>query len=89
MLIYDSLYFIIDIGGDYMNFSYNKLYDLMDRKGYSFRKLKELGVVTDHSSRLINNGKSVQLEHLASICVFFEVDIEDVVEIILPNKVEY
>ncbi len=70
-----------------MNFSYSKLYDLLNRKGYSFSKLKEIGVVTDHSSRLINNGKSVQLEHLASICIYFGVNIEDVVEIIHPNNV--
>lgn len=71
-----------------MNFSYKKLYELLDRRGYSFRKLKDEGIVTDHSSRLINHGKSVQLEHLASICVFFEVYIEDVVEILHPVKDE-
>lgn len=74
------------VGGDFMNFSYDKLYDLMNRKGYSFRKLKELGVITDHSSRLINHGKSVQLEHLVSICIFLGINIEDAVEIIRPNN---
>lgn len=69
-----------------MNYSYDKLYKLMSVRGYSLNALKELGVISDYSSRLLNSGKSVHLEHLASICIFFGVNIDDIVEIIHPPK---
>lgn len=64
-----------------MNFSYIKLEKLLNKKGLSYNKLFDLGVLTDHARRNIKAGKSVQLEHLVSICKYFKVGLDDIVKI--------
>ena len=64
-----------------MSVDYKKLFKLMYKKGYSINSLKEKGIVTDFSGRKIRNNQPVDLSIIASICEFFDVPIEDVVEI--------
>lgn len=65
--------------------SYEKLYKLMDRKGESFASLVRKGVLRDHSSRVIKSGKPVNIEHIANVCKYFTVPIEEVVEVIIDE----
>ena len=62
--------------------SYEKMYKLLDRKGLSFNKLRELKVITDMASRNFREGKDVHIGHVANICRYLDVPIEDVVEVI-------
>ncbi|WP_077297390.1 helix-turn-helix domain-containing protein [Virgibacillus pantothenticus] len=64
-----------------MNFSYVRLENLLDKKGLSYNKLFDLGVLTDHARRNIKAGKSVQLEHLVSVCRYLKVGLDDIVKI--------
>ena len=65
-----------------MSFSYENLYSHMNNKGITFNYLLENKVIPDHSARLIRNGKSVHIEHLANLCIFLDINIEDAIEII-------
>lgn len=62
--------------------SYEKLNNLLMEKGETLHSLYKKGVISDHSSRKINNGKYVNIEHLAKICVYFNEPIESIVEVI-------
>lgn len=69
-----------------MTFSYKKLEKLLDKRGLSYNKLFEIKVLTDHSSRKMRAGDSVEVKYLAAICNYLEVPIEDVVEIIKDSE---
>lgn len=64
-----------------MCFTYKKLDALLNRKGLSYNKLFEIGVVTNYTSRKLRAGKSVEVKYLVSVCKFLDVSIEDVIEI--------
>lgn len=61
--------------------SYNKLKSLMNRKGESFNSLKEKGVISDHAMRQLSSCEPTSLRHIDSLCQYFKVPIEDIVEI--------
>lgn len=71
-----------------MAIKYDKMYKLIDSKGYSLNRLKVLGVITHDASRKLSKGESVNLYHLDAICNHFGVPIEDVVEITIDNPSE-
>lgn len=62
--------------------SYGKLEKLLNRKGESFNSLFEKGILTDYARRQLKNGKYVDIKYLAKICIYFDVPIEDIVEVI-------
>lgn len=64
-----------------MDFSYVKLDRLLDKKGLSYNRLFELGVLTDQARRNIVAGKSVQLERIVPVCNYFKVGLDDLIEI--------
>lgn len=64
-----------------MSFNYNNLYRLLDKKGETLTGLFRKGVIKDYPSRLIRAGKPVNIIYLAAICKYFDVPIEDVVEV--------
>ncbi|MBU5266240.1 helix-turn-helix domain-containing protein [Virgibacillus proomii] len=65
-----------------MSFSYNKLDKILEKKGLSYNKLYELGLITDYSCRQLIAGKSVQLNYLVNICEYLNVTLDDIIEII-------
>jgi len=60
---------------------YNRLIDLLNRKGESFNSLFEKGIITGHAARKLSQGKPIKLEQIADICRYFNVPIEMVVEV--------
>lgn len=69
-----------------MTFSYKKLDALLDKRGLSYNKLYEIGILTNYSSRKMRNGDSVEVKYLAAVCNYLEVLIEDVVEIVKDSE---
>jgi len=65
--------------------SYEKLYRLMDKKGESFASLVRKKVLKDFSSRSIKAGDPVNIKHVANVCEYFGVPIEEVVEVIIED----
>lgn len=65
-----------------MIISYQKLTRLMETKGDSFNSLYMKGVLTNYASRKLRNNEYVDILYLAKICVYYNVPIEDIVEVI-------
>lgn len=61
--------------------SYEKLYQLLDRKGETLSGLFRKGVLKDYPSRKILAGDYVSIEYIADLCRYLNVPIEDVVEV--------
>ena len=68
-----------------MSISYEKLHKLLNTKGYSLYALYKKGVISDMASRSINAGKPVSLSHIDSLCQYFNLPIEQIVEIKLDG----
>ena len=68
--------------------SYEKLYRLLDKKGESLSGLFKKGVIKDYPSRLIRSGKPVNIKYIANLCRYFNVPIEDLVEVKLDDDQE-
>ncbi|SER88352.1 helix-turn-helix transcriptional regulator [Psychrobacillus sp. OK032] len=65
--------------------SYEKLRSLLESRGISFRTLrKEVGITSNVAANL-NNDRPVSIERLAEICLYLDVPIEAVVEV-LPKE---
>jgi len=62
--------------------SYEKLINLMNSKGDSFNSLREKGVITDYAGRRLNNNEYLDVKYLARLCRYYDVPIEDIVEVI-------
>lgn len=60
---------------------YKKLVKLLERKGRTVYYLHQEGVISDYSYRNIINNEPVNIRHIAAICLYLDVPIEDVVEI--------
>lgn len=69
-----------------MKVSYSKLYNLLNKKGESLTGLFTKGVIKDYPSRMIRAGKYVSIEYIADICIYLDVPIEDVVEVIHKSE---
>lgn len=67
-------------------FTYEKLYKLLNKKGESLTGLFKKGVIKDYPSRMIRAGKGVNIEYIADLCRYFNVPIEEVVEIKLEDE---
>lgn len=65
--------------------TYEKLVKLLEVKGRTVYFLHQEGVISDYSYRKIVNDKPVNIRHLASICLYLGVPIEDIVEIVHPS----
>lgn len=63
-------------------FTYQKLRDLLDSRGISFRQLRRECGITSNCATDLNNDHPVSIEKLALICRYLDVPIEEVVEII-------
>lgn len=64
-----------------MTIKYNKLINYIERKGMSLNTLVKKKVITDDAAKKIRAGKSVNLYHIESACLFLDVPIEALVEI--------
>ena len=62
--------------------SYQRLRSLLDSRGISFRTLRAECGITSNCATDLNNDRPVSIERLAVICVYLDVSIEEVVEII-------
>lgn len=62
--------------------SYQKLRNLLAARGISFRQLRAEVGITSNCATDLNNDRPVSIERLAVICVYLNVSIEEVVEII-------
>lgn len=65
-----------------MAVKYNKLHELLSRKGYSIGYLIKHDIIKDFSGRKIRQEEPVDLKYIDAICQFLQVPIEQVVEII-------
>ncbi len=65
-----------------MNFTYSKLDYLLDKKGLSYHSLFKKRVISDNASRNLQAGKPVTIDHLASICNYLHVSIDQVVDVV-------
>lgn len=70
------------LGGGRMKVSYEKLHILLGKKGETLHSLKQKGVITGYTSQAIPKGKGVNIDQIANICRYFDVPIEEVVEVI-------
>ena len=66
-------------------FSYKPLVDYIYQRGISINTLKKEGVITDYAAQCIRDGRSVSMEHIAKICRYLNVPIDDVVEVIYED----
>lgn len=62
-------------------YSFDKLHQLLNRRGESFNSLKDKGILTDYTSRLFRHNGDVKISDIAKVCRYFNVDITDVVEL--------
>lgn len=62
--------------------SYLKLRTLMDSRGISFRTLRAECGITSNCATDLNNDRPVSIEKLAIVCIYLDVPIEEVVEIL-------
>lgn len=69
-----------------MKVSYEKLNKLIDKKGESYNSLFDKGVLKDNQRRLLKNDKYANIEVFANLCQYFNVPIEDIVEVIIDQK---
>jgi len=65
-----------------MAVNYDKLHNILNRKGLSIGTLIKEGVIKDFSGRKIRNNDYVDLSHIDALCQYLNVPIEEVVEII-------
>lgn len=66
--------------------SYKKLDKLLEKQGESYTSLFKKGVITDFANRKLRNNDYVDLKHIAMICRYFDVPIEEVVEVITKSE---
>lgn len=71
-----------------MSISYSKLNKLLNNVGLSANALYLKGVITEHTAQQIRKGSPVNIKHIASICHYLNVPIEDVVEVIQEDQSE-
>lgn len=65
-----------------MAISYKKLERILAKNGESTFSLVKKGVISDYASRQINNGEPTSLKYIDQICQYFNLPIEEIVEII-------
>lgn len=65
--------------------NYEKLVKLLERKGRTVFYLHQEGVISDYAYRHIINNEPINIIHIAAICLYLDVPIEDVVEIVRPS----
>lgn len=71
-----------------MTISYNGLKEIMGKTGHSFNSLKNKDVLPDYAGRKISAGQAVSLDHIEALCEYFNVPIEDIVEITFDESAE-
>jgi len=65
--------------------SYQRMRSLLESRGISFRTLRSEVGITSNVATNLNNDRPVSIERLAEICLYLDVPIEAVVEV-LPEK---
>lgn len=69
-----------------MAINYEKLFEVLNRNGESLNSLFSKGIITDYASRQIRNGESISLKYIEQICKYFNLPIEEIVEIKLDEN---
>ena len=62
-------------------FSYKPLITYIEERGYTVNALKLKKVITDNAAQNIRNGRPVTIDHIANICRYFNVPIQEIIEI--------
>lgn len=62
-----------------MKFTYQPFLNNLHNKGITFNGIKNLGLVPDHSLRKLSKDESVGIEHVVSLCEYFNVGIAEIV----------
>ena len=68
------------IGGDWMSFSYNRLWKLLIDKGMAKKDLKNITGLTSTTIAKLGKGQTVNMEVLGRICKALQVNVGDIVD---------
>ncbi len=74
------------IGGDWMSFSYNRLWKLLIDKGMAKKDLKEITGLTSTTIAKLGKGQTVNMEVLGRICKALQVNVGDIVDYVPDEK---
>jgi len=69
-----------------MSIDYSKLENLLNLKGESYNSLKSKKIISDYAMRQLQGGLPTSLKYIDGICQYFNVPIEEVVEIKLEDE---
>ncbi|MFD1453270.1 helix-turn-helix domain-containing protein [Oceanobacillus sojae] len=69
-----------------MPISYKPLRKTLIDRDLNITRLREKGVFGTSTSTSLNNDRPVSLAIIADICTYLNVPIEEVVEVLLPDK---
>ena len=83
---YPVLLFPDDRWGDFMKFSYNKLWKILIDRGMLKKDLKEKAKITSTTLAKMGKGDPVSMEVLGRICFALNVNIGDIVDYVSSEQ---